>query len=233
VRKRETDIIGYVDNCLLAILLPYTDSKSAAIFCRLIEDRVDTPHLNIQSATYPDMHFDLLLDGQDLEDDPEPAVLERVPLRRRASRAIKRIIDIAGALALMVLTSPVMLVTALAVKVGSPGPIIFRQSRMGMGGLPFTFYKFRSMRIESDDRAHREYVEKLIAGQNDEINQGSRDKPVYKMRSDPRDEPGGSPASRALRDGRVPVLAPATPAGNAPRHHGPLAGGRAQPYYLR
>jgi lipopolysaccharide/colanic/teichoic acid biosynthesis glycosyltransferase len=191
VRKRETDIIGYVDNCLLAILLPYTDSKSAAIFCRLIEDRVDTPHLNIQSATYPDMHFDLLLDGQDLEDDPEPAVLERVPLRRRASRAIKRIIDIAGALALMVLTSPVMLVTALAVKVGSPGPIIFRQSRMGMGGLPFTFYKFRSMRIESDDRAHREYVEKLIAGQNDEINQGSRDKPVYKMRSDPRITPVG------------------------------------------
>lgn len=190
-RKRETDIIGYVDNGLIAILLPYTDSSSVAAFCRLIVDRVDTPHLAMHSATYPDVRFDTLLDGQDIEDDPEPAVVERIPLRRRVSLAIKRLMDIVGALILMVIASPIMLVTALAVKLGSPGPIFFRQSRIGMSGVPFNLYKFRSMRIDTDDRAHREYVEKLIGGQNQDINQGSSEKPVYKMRSDPRITPVG------------------------------------------
>ncbi len=185
-RKRETDTMGNIDKGLIGFLLPYTDSKSAAVFCRLIEDRVDTPHLRMQSASYPDGRFDALLEGRDIEDDTEPAAPERVSLRRRASLAVKRIIDIAGALVLAVITSPIMLVTALAVKFGSPGPIIFRQSRIGMGGQTFMFYKFRSMRTDSNDRVHRDYVEKLIAGQNEDINQGSSDKPVYKMRSDPR-----------------------------------------------
>ena len=190
-RKRETDIIGYLDNDLIGFLLPYTNSNSVSFFLRLIGDRVDAPHFKMQSATYPDVRFDALLGGQDIEDDPEHAAPERVSLRRRASLVVKRIIDIAFALVLVVITSPIILVTALAVKFGSPGPIIFRQSRVGMGGRKFNFYKFRSMRIDSNDRVHREYVEKLIAGQNAEINQGSSDKPVYKMRSDPRITPVG------------------------------------------
>jgi lipopolysaccharide/colanic/teichoic acid biosynthesis glycosyltransferase len=191
VRKRETDIIGYVNNGVLAILLPYTDSDSVAAFCRLINDRVDAPHLRMQSATYPDVRFDTLLDGQDIAADLEPASVDRIPLRRRISLAAKRLMDIVGALVLMVLASPIMLVTALAVKFSSPGPIIFRQSRVGLGGLPFNFYKFRSMRTDNDDRVHREYVEKLIKGQTQEINQGSSEKPVYKLRSDPRITPVG------------------------------------------
>lgn len=190
-RKRETDVIGYLDNGHIAFLLPYTDAKAVSAFCNLIGERVDTPHLRMQSATYPEVRFDTLLDGQNVEEEPEPAAVEGVPLRRRVSLGVKRLIDIVGAIVLIVLASPIMLVTALAVKLSSPGPIIFRQSRMGLGGLPFNFYKFRSMRIDSNDRAHREYVEKLIAGQNEAINQGNGEKPVYKMRSDPRITPVG------------------------------------------
>jgi lipopolysaccharide/colanic/teichoic acid biosynthesis glycosyltransferase len=90
-----------------------------------------------------------------------------------------------------VLVSPLMIVIAVAVKLSSPGPIIFKQQRVGRGGVPFKFYKFRSMRTDGDDSAHREYVAKLIAGKLNEINQGEADNPVYKMRGDKRITPIG------------------------------------------
>jgi lipopolysaccharide/colanic/teichoic acid biosynthesis glycosyltransferase len=68
----------------------------------------------------------------------------------------------------------------------SPGPVIFRQVRVGKRGVPFIFYKFRSMYCTADDRVHREYVAKLINGDLDEINQGEPAKPLYKMQDDPR-----------------------------------------------
>jgi lipopolysaccharide/colanic/teichoic acid biosynthesis glycosyltransferase len=63
---------------------------------------------------------------------------------------------------------------------------VFRQARIGRGGVPFEFLKFRSMHAGADDRVHREYVTKLIAGQHREINEGNDREPVYKLRSDPR-----------------------------------------------
>ena len=48
---------------------------------------------------------------------------------------------------LIILTSPVMLVTAIGVKLSSPGPVIFRQERIGLNKKPFMMYKFRSMRV--------------------------------------------------------------------------------------
>jgi lipopolysaccharide/colanic/teichoic acid biosynthesis glycosyltransferase len=84
------------------------------------------------------------------------------------------------------MASPLMLITALAVKLTSPGPVIFRQMRIGREGKPFPFYKFRSMRCDSDDTVHREYVKNLIQGRHDEINEGDADDPVYKLRSDSR-----------------------------------------------
>ncbi len=48
-----------------------------------------------------------------------------------------------------------MLMTALAIKLTSPGPVIFKQIRFGKRGIPFFFYKFRSMSWNADDRIHR------------------------------------------------------------------------------
>ncbi|MBZ5621903.1 MAG: sugar transferase [Acidobacteriia bacterium] len=49
-----------------------------------------------------------------------------------------------------ILTSPLMLMVALAVRLSSPGPVLYRQARIGMGGAPFTLYKFRSMRVDAE-----------------------------------------------------------------------------------
>ena len=67
-----------------------------------------------------------------------------------ASRVLRRGLDIVGASVLLVLTAPVMLLTVLAVKLDSPGPAIYRQLRVGLGGREFVILKFRSMRVDAE-----------------------------------------------------------------------------------
>jgi lipopolysaccharide/colanic/teichoic acid biosynthesis glycosyltransferase len=86
----------------------------------------------------------------------------------------KRCMDVAGAGALLVLGAPVMLVTAAAIKLSSPGPVIFRQVRAGIGGRPFTIYKFRTMVVGAE--AHRAELAAL----------SEQDGPAFKLRADPR-----------------------------------------------
>ena len=64
---------------------------------------------------------------------------------KKVERIIKRIFDILFASLLLVLLSPLMLITAVAIKLDSPGPVIFKQERLGKDGKTFTMYKFRSM----------------------------------------------------------------------------------------
>lgn len=66
-----------------------------------------------------------------------------------AFRAAKRSFDITAAAAGMVVLSPLLLVTAIAVKATSPGPVIFKQKRYGKNEAPFTCYKFRTMKIDT------------------------------------------------------------------------------------
>lgn len=77
--------------------------------------------------------------------------------------AVKRLMDVAGAAALLVFLSPVMLAVAVAIKLTSRGPVIFRQQRVGLNGRLFTLYKFRSMvadaekRLRADNRFYELY----------------------------------------------------------------------------
>jgi O-antigen biosynthesis protein WbqP len=60
---------------------------------------------------------------------------------------LKRVIDVVGAIAALMILSPVLLIFGVLVKLTDPGPVIFRQTRIGVAGRPFTFYKFRSMPV--------------------------------------------------------------------------------------
>lgn len=72
-----------------------------------------------------------------------------VPLSNTGNIIIKRAIDIIGSLVGIIITSPVMLLSAIAVKCSGPGPVIFRQERVGRHNKSFQMYKFRSMEQQS------------------------------------------------------------------------------------
>lgn len=63
---------------------------------------------------------------------------------------IKRVFDLIASILAIVVGAPLMLVVSLLIKLESPGPVIFKQERLGKDGVPFTMYKFRSMRIDAE-----------------------------------------------------------------------------------
>jgi sugar transferase (PEP-CTERM system associated) len=69
----------------------------------------------------------------------------------RTTRALKRVVDVMLAGAGLVLAAPLMLVTALLVRIESPGPVLYRQDRVGENGRIFSLFKFRSMRADAED----------------------------------------------------------------------------------
>jgi exopolysaccharide biosynthesis polyprenyl glycosylphosphotransferase len=88
--------------------------------------------------------------------------------------AIKRAMDLVVSTLLLIISAPIMLVIAILIRLDSPGPIIFSQTRVGHGGRVFRVYKFRSMRVGAEaERA-----------QLDELNEAKG--PIFKIRNDPR-----------------------------------------------
>lgn len=81
--------------------------------------------------------------------------IRRVPLNSRWNQFLKRTVDIAGALIAIVLFSPVMLITAISLKIAGNGSVIYKQERVGMHNKKFCMYKFRSM-IEQDEAYEKE-----------------------------------------------------------------------------
>jgi lipopolysaccharide/colanic/teichoic acid biosynthesis glycosyltransferase len=109
--------------------------------------------------------------------------LEEAP--RGFAKTVKRAIDIAGSAVLILLSSPVLLAVALAVKLTSRGPVLFRQTRIGRYGIPFTFLKFRSMYQGNDPAIHQQFVTRFIKGELDSTTA------EYKLTADPRVTPVG------------------------------------------
>jgi lipopolysaccharide/colanic/teichoic acid biosynthesis glycosyltransferase len=86
----------------------------------------------------------------------------------------KRAMDVVGASVALVLFSPIMAFAALAVRLSSPGPVVFKQRRAGLGGRPFTMYKFRTMIAGAEQ--HKEGL----------LHQKETGGAVFKIKDDPR-----------------------------------------------
>ncbi|MBS1713869.1 MAG: sugar transferase [Armatimonadetes bacterium] len=114
----------------------------------------------------------------------EPVAIANERLHNLTPRVItyrkrKRILDIVGSTALLVLFFPLMLAISLAIKFTSKGPVFYKAPRVGLCGRIFPFYKFRSMRVDAD---------KQLAELQD---QNDREGPIFKKRDDPRITPVG------------------------------------------
>jgi len=94
-------------------------------------------------------------------------------------RINKRIFDIFDSIILIILTSPIMLITALAIKIDSAGPIFFRYKRMGQFGKPFNYFKLRSMIKD----AHKYRFDPEFLARQKNLREGS---PMIKFKNDPR-----------------------------------------------
>jgi lipopolysaccharide/colanic/teichoic acid biosynthesis glycosyltransferase len=105
-----------------------------------------------------------------------PAAASSAPAREGGFylRVGKRLLDVTGASLALVLSSPLLLLAAIAITIESRGSVLYRSTRVGRGGRPFTFYKLRSM-VNGADR-HRHHLNHL----------NECDGPVFKISRDPR-----------------------------------------------
>ena len=114
-----------------------TDAKQATMA------RIDT---GVVPGRFPHLHLRTASDAAREALQPDFGVATDVALRRpKAGEFLIRLLDIIGGLAILVLSLPVMIVSALSIKITSPGPLLYRQERVGQGGRLFTLYKFRTM----------------------------------------------------------------------------------------
>jgi exopolysaccharide biosynthesis polyprenyl glycosylphosphotransferase len=188
---RETDIKGWVDSKTIGCLLLDTDGEGMKKCLNLISRGISNRFISITSGSYPDSLFEELLDNSKADPDISLFDLDRIATGHRAAHFFKRSFDVFGSLVGLILFSPLMVLTALVIKITSPGPVIFKQTRLGRRGRRFYFYKFRSMFVQNDDRRHREYVAGLIEGKHELLNQGDEGRPVFKIIDDHRITPVG------------------------------------------
>jgi exopolysaccharide biosynthesis polyprenyl glycosylphosphotransferase len=108
-----------------------------------------------------------------------PLIHFQTPPGDRWELNVKRFLDVVVSAMLLFLLAPIFALVALVIKITSEGPVIFRQTRVGLNGRLFELYKFRSMRVDSEDQLE------VLREQNE------MEGPVFKIKDDPRVTPLG------------------------------------------
>ena len=191
---RETDTMGwYKQDCTVGVL--FSDLNSAD---KLV---VNTLHTKVSSVITvilgPDLANRICISvhvfpssndlGTNLADLILYPELPHQSQSRKTARLLKRVIDVVGAFVLLCLLAPILALIALVIKLSSKGPVIFRQARAGQCGKLFSFWKFRTMHVDSDTAIHKEYVTNFISREQPAAETGT----IYKITNDPRVTPVG------------------------------------------
>ena len=195
------DVIGWFDGNTVLGLIRSTDARepaeagsalAEAVRCeitrRLPPEQIDC--CSIRCEVYSSR-----------SDAVAPVIFESARSGSRARQivgaAAKRVLDIIGSTFGLILLSPVMLCVAAIVKLTSPGPVFFRQQRVGAAGRTFTMFKFRSMQVNCDHRIHQQYVEGFIQSAP---GMTSGKEAIFKLVNDPRLTPVGDFLRRSSID---------------------------------
>jgi lipopolysaccharide/colanic/teichoic acid biosynthesis glycosyltransferase len=196
--RRDTDIAGwYKDHAVLGIIfteLRDTEESGTnetlrnkiqrSLAAELTAEELELVHVSLH--TFADDS-----DEQDSNHDQSNPAFHPDLFHRNQSKKlpmlVKRCMDIVGSAAALIILSPVFAAIAIAIKLGSKGPILFKQDRIGQFGKPFPFLKFRSMYVANNSDAHKAYVQSLIAGSKEApTGQQGEQKVAFKIKNDPR-----------------------------------------------
>jgi exopolysaccharide biosynthesis polyprenyl glycosylphosphotransferase len=169
--KRDADILGWLTaGTVLGMIVPEFDAsnEAAAAALRDAVRRELAQRLNaaVLSQLLVRFRIDSGSDAMHRQRGLRTSSLttrSRIQKTRTLARdATKRALDVTGSLALLLVTAPVLLAIAAAVKLTSSGPVLFRQYRVGQTGEPFTMLKFRTMHADADKAIHQAYVTQFI-----------------------------------------------------------------------
>lgn len=188
-RTRSTDDIGWLEDGRIGVVLPHTMPEGAWKFVANVRLAYNgsLPPPDCQVYVYPSSWIPSANGGPDRkppagnriptpeESDTSGKLSSRVeveehvrPIEELESKILcgipfwKRAIDIVGTVLALILLMPLFLLVALLIKVVSPGPILFRQERVGYLGKVFTIWKFRTMHVNADTAVHQQYLSELI-----------------------------------------------------------------------
>jgi exopolysaccharide biosynthesis polyprenyl glycosylphosphotransferase len=120
-----------------------------------------------------------------------PTTRLRSSFERAKPYLLKRALDVVGSSVLLLFAAPVMAVLGILIRLTSPGPVFYRQTRVGRHGVPFEFLKLRSMVVNGDTCIHSEYVRAFMNGTAEAIATGSGGQMIFKKVDDPRITPVG------------------------------------------
>jgi exopolysaccharide biosynthesis polyprenyl glycosylphosphotransferase len=194
---RDTDLTGWyktgfvVGAIFTDIAADQKDAVISSILARIttmLRENLTQAQLSqvaISNSCFPE-HWQLELSQRPSNPTLYPDLTSR-DRSRRVAIVIKRMMDIVGSAVALCLLAPLFVVIAIAIKLTSSGPVFFRQQRIGQHGKPFTIFKFRSMRMNSDASVHQQWFHAFYSGKakrhptDDDNGNGS-----YKLPDDPR-----------------------------------------------
>lgn len=194
--SRETDIIGwYKEGTTVGVMFTGLVIKDKNSILSTILSRVKSmlrDDLVLKQLSQVSISFHFFPDDWDNGNSARPSNPALYPdlttpaNRKRSLLVIKRMIDVVCSALILILCSPLFLLIALAIKISSKGPVLFRQQRIGQYGKLFTFLKFRSMYVNNDHLVHRKFVTELISNAPAHKSQGKDGDVVYKIKDDKR-----------------------------------------------
>jgi lipopolysaccharide/colanic/teichoic acid biosynthesis glycosyltransferase len=193
---RQTDIIGwYKHKTVIGVI--FTELRQEEPRIDTILERVNAAlHARLTPKQIAAVTLSMHVYPQQDVGSSDPSTNDKLypdRTRKKLASLVKRLVDVLGSFSLLVLLAPVFVCIGMVVKLTSPGPILFRQTRIGQFGQPFRFLKFRSMYTDADSRVHEQYIREFIlqskngSGAPDGLKQDG----LFKLSQDPRITPVG------------------------------------------
>jgi len=194
--KRETDLIGwYRQGAILGVIFTEVNAGADRPITEILRNKFETTlaermgksrsaKIAVSFHVFPEI-WDKNQSGWQADSKLYPE-LSPTASRQHVPLLIKRMMDVAGGAALLLMLSPLLAAIAAMIKLTSKGPVIFEQERLGRFGARFKCLKFRTMYTDNDPKIHQEYIQQFISGNEESGNSNGSQQPVYKIVNDPR-----------------------------------------------